>query len=348
VVTTTDLEVFVEYGFVDLTGDTELADLHLSRQGQRNGICGAKVAGHLSMITGTHTGSIAFRVEMHDSPPAVEALWEEIVEVSVELPAGSMQLATFDDWHDLPVMAPGWHRARYCALAMDKGRDADPPEGLAEDRYLLVLWPAPFAPEVVVRQTSATARYWASVADGTEKEYVARARDEEWSTEGIDPQMWGGELPTQELLKAGNYAPAMAMIDRPLADAVAALSEDGHRAVTTWVCARMAPQARAVAGIDWHALAQTVACVPPVAPPFDDRTSVDGLMFGLDQDGFPDLPEPPIEKAVLAAWAILDPLTFPEDRPVEDAMRALVNGYDADAAPEAFLDGARDLVITLS
>ena len=299
------------------------------------------------MITGTHTGSVAFRVEMHDTAPAVEDLWEEVVEVSVEIPDGPMQLATFDDWHDLPAMVPGWHRARYCAMAMDEGRDADPPEGLAQDRYLLALWPAPVAPEGVIRQTSATARYWASVADGTEKEYVEQARDQAWSTEGIDPQMWGGELPSQELLKAGHYAPAMAMIDRPLADAVAALSEDDHRAVTAWVCARMAPQARAVAGIDWLALARTVASGLPAAPPFGDRTTVDGMMFGLDRDGFPDLPEPPIGKDVLAAWAILDPITFPEERPVEDALRALVNGYEADAVPEEFMDSARAHVANL-
>jgi hypothetical protein len=34
----------------------------------------------------------------------------------------------------------------------------------APDRYLLQLWPAPEAPDVLVRQTSAIAAYWHSVA----------------------------------------------------------------------------------------------------------------------------------------------------------------------------------------
>lgn len=339
--------MFVEYGFIELTGGTELADLHLARQGQRNGICGAKVAGHLSMVTGTHTGSIAFRVEMHDTAPAVEDLWEEVVEVSVELPAGSMQLATFDDWHDLPPMAPGWHRARYCAVAMDQGRDADPPEGLAVDRYLLALWPAPFEPEDVIRQTSTTARYWASVANGTEEQLVLEAHEQEWSTEGIDPQQWGGQVPGQQLLKAGDMAPLVATMDRPLADAVAALSGQGHRRVTAWACARMAPQARAVAGVDWTAAAAALASGQPAASLLQDRTRLDALMFGLDSDGYPDVPEPPQAKDVLAAWAILDQITFPHARPVEDAMRALANGYQADAEPQDFLEDARALVAAL-
>ena len=67
----------------------------------------------------------------------------------------------------------------------------------------------------------------------------------------------------------------------------------------------MAPQARAVEGIDWPALARTVASGRPAAPPSGDRTTVDEMMFGLDEDGYPNLPEPPVGKDVLAAWAIL-------------------------------------------
>ena len=347
VVTDIDLEIIVHYGFVTLQGINEPADLLGARQGQANGICGAQAAGRLSMVTGTHTGTVAFGVEIHEEPPVVDAVWDEVVEVSVEIPTGAMQLSTFDQWYDLPSVVPGWHRARYCALRMDQGRDADPPEGLAVDRYLLALWPAPYAPEEVIRQTSSTAQYWASVANGTEEQLAQEAYEQEWSTEGIDPQMWGGQLPGQQLLKAGDMAAFVAMLDRPLADAVAALRENGHRAVTAWVCARMAPQARAVAGVDWPAAAAAMAAGQPPAPPLEDRATVDALMFGLDQDGFPDLPDPPVPKDVLAAWAILDQITFPESRPVEDAMRALVIGHEADAEPEDFLDSASALVATL-
>lgn len=347
VVTGIDLEIIVQYGFVTLHGVNDAADLLEARQGQANGICGAQAAGRLSMITGTHTGSVAFAVEIHETAPAVDAVWEEVVEVSVEIPTDTMQLSTFDQWYDLPSVVPGWHRARYCALRMDQGRDADPPEGPAVDRYQLALWPAPYAPEEVIRQTSTTAQYWASVANGTQEQVAQEAYEQEWSTEGIDPQMWGGQVPGQQLLKAGDMAPFVATLDRPLADAVAALSEHGHRAVTAWVCARMAPQARAVAGVDWHAAAAAMATGRPAAPPLEDRTTVDTLMFGLDQDGYPDLPDPPVAKDVLAAWVILDPINFPESRPVEDAMRALAIGHEADAEPEDFLDSARARVATL-
>src|SRR5690349_13980250 len=95
VLTVKDFELVVEYGSVELLGDEEVADLHRAGLGQRNGICGAQVAGHLSMMTGTHTGNIAFRVELHDTAPPVDDQWKEVVEVSLEVPTGSMQLATF-------------------------------------------------------------------------------------------------------------------------------------------------------------------------------------------------------------------------------------------------------------
>ena len=49
---------------------------------------------------------------------------------------------------------------------MDAGKDLDTPdEGeLAPDRYLLQLWPAPAAPDEVVKESSAIAGYWHRVA----------------------------------------------------------------------------------------------------------------------------------------------------------------------------------------
>ena len=82
-------------------------------------------------------------------------------------------------------------------------------------------------------------------------------------------------------------------------------------------------------------------------PSAQTRATACDVTHAQSRGGFPDLPDPPVPKDVLAAWAILDQITFPESRPVEDAMRALVIGPEADAEPEDFLDSAIALVATL-
>ena len=54
---------------------------------------------------------------------------------------------------------------------MDAGRDLDTTDEGEEapDRYLLQLWPAPQAPDAVVRQTGETAAYWHAVARGEQR-----------------------------------------------------------------------------------------------------------------------------------------------------------------------------------
>ena len=61
------------------------------------------------------------------------------------------------------------YRVRYCATGMDEGRELDTrviddedqeDEDRAYDRYVLQFWPAPPAPDQVLRQTSETAAYW--------------------------------------------------------------------------------------------------------------------------------------------------------------------------------------------
>ena len=51
---------------------------------------------------------------------------------------------------------------RYCGWGMDAGHQAGPPtddEPLV-DRYLLQFWPAPPAPDRVIKQTGKQAAYW--------------------------------------------------------------------------------------------------------------------------------------------------------------------------------------------
>ncbi|WP_326835340.1 hypothetical protein VSH64_10495 [Amycolatopsis rhabdoformis] len=133
--------------------------------GQRNGLCGAATAGTLYLITGLHTGNVGFRVEVHDTEPPDQGA-EDVVEVSFRV-EGASRLVTWggeSSW-DLDL-APGDYRVRYAGTAMDAGhtRDTRPAGEPERDHYLLQFWPAPPAPDAIVRRTSAIAEYWHDVA----------------------------------------------------------------------------------------------------------------------------------------------------------------------------------------
>ena len=80
-----------------------------------------------------------------------------------------LHLAAFDSWIPLPALpAPGTYRVRCSASGLDAAHQADPrlPGDPVVDRYLLQLWPAPQAPEAVMREGSEIAAYWHRVARG--------------------------------------------------------------------------------------------------------------------------------------------------------------------------------------
>jgi hypothetical protein len=139
--------------------------------GQRNGLLGAASPGRLWLTTGLHTGDVSLRVELHDREPPIDEAWEEIVEASFT-PAGSS--VGIHPWAeplaialDLPAVS---HRARWCATGMDEAREQDTlldDEALI-DSYALLLWPAPPAPDRIVKQTSEVAAYWHRWAQGDE------------------------------------------------------------------------------------------------------------------------------------------------------------------------------------
>ncbi|MCG7288124.1 hypothetical protein MHY85_19385 [Cellulomonas sp. ACRRI] len=163
-----DAEVHVHYGFLDLLPfGADATEGGLAYAGQANGMCGARRPGALSMRTGTHTGPVPVRVEAHPARPEVPDGWQDVVEVPF-VPAGSRYaLTAFDSGHELEVPA-GVGRARWCADRMDDGYDgARMDDDPVADRYLLQLWPAPPAPEEVVRSSSRRSAYWAGVARDT-------------------------------------------------------------------------------------------------------------------------------------------------------------------------------------
>ncbi|SDP49917.1 hypothetical protein SAMN04489867_2669 [Pedococcus dokdonensis] len=167
--------VEVHYGFIDLYSDPdgsadEADDLVAARRGQANGLAGAQVPHQLGMVTGLHTGGLPLVVTWSETAPEVEDEWQDVVEVSVELTTPELTIATFDHAYGCEVPQAGWHRARYCASAMDEGQELDTLEDgeTAPDRYLLQLWPAPQAPDAVLREGSETAAEWHAVARGEE------------------------------------------------------------------------------------------------------------------------------------------------------------------------------------
>jgi hypothetical protein len=163
-----DAEVHVHYGFLDLLPfGADATEGRLAYAGQANGLCGARRPGALSMRTGTHTGPVPVRVEAHPARPAVPGGWQDVVEVPFAPDGPRYALTAFDAATAIEVPA-GVGRARWCADRMDDGyggaRMAGDP---VTDRYLLQLWPAPPAPEEVVRSSSRRSAYWAEVARDT-------------------------------------------------------------------------------------------------------------------------------------------------------------------------------------
>lgn len=159
----------VHYGFFDVcAGADPDGDLIDARRGQANGLCGAVFDRRLAMVTGLHTGDVPLRIEWHRDEPGLDAAWEDVVEASLDVASLDGRLTSFEDGADLSFPQTGWHRARYCVAGMDEGNGLDTPnhEELVPDRYLLQLWPAPAAPDEIVRESSAIAGYWHRVARG--------------------------------------------------------------------------------------------------------------------------------------------------------------------------------------
>jgi hypothetical protein len=162
-------ELDVHYGFFGIAArDTFSGDIGEAREGQANGLCGARVPGELSCVTGLHTGLVPLRIDWVATAPPIDPQWEDVVEVSVEFRSRTLGLSSFEDGAALELPESGWHRVRYSVSGMDNGRLMDTPDvgESAPDRYLIQLWPAAPKPDQVVSSGSETAAYWHRVACG--------------------------------------------------------------------------------------------------------------------------------------------------------------------------------------
>lgn len=131
-------------------------DMYASFAGQRNGLLGAAEAGALRFMTGKADGDIGLSAHVAENEPHLDESWEECVEASFS-PAKPV-VALFDwDGNVLTEIPLGeqTYRVRYTARGMD---EAD--SGPEMDVYGLWFWPAPAAPDAIIKQTSKSAAYW--------------------------------------------------------------------------------------------------------------------------------------------------------------------------------------------
>ncbi|MEU4192829.1 hypothetical protein AB0E69_13080 [Kribbella sp. NPDC026611] len=253
---------WVAYGqiYVESTLD-DSSSLEDCFAGQQNGLCGAAVPGKLFLITGLHTGHVGFTVELYDEQPPLDDTWEEIVEASYH-PLGNAALVTWASdggfWElDLD---PFDYRLRYCAQGMDAGHQGAPPmdDQPLIDHYLLQLWPAPPAPDQVLKQTSAQAAYWhrsvremppqpspAERAAAEQERQRLNALAQEAARKEALLQTWGGRLPSERVL-ATWHTQELAQLDRDLVDELDAADADLLYTVARWSARR----ACAAAGLD--------------------------------------------------------------------------------------------------
>jgi hypothetical protein len=151
---------WVSYGQIYVESAENYSDLGECFGGQQNGLCGAAIDGKLFLITGLHTGDVGFTVELHDGPPPIDDTWEEIVEAPYR-PLGDVSLEGWGGSGRWPLeLRPIQHRVRYSARGMDAAHQGMDEEGVVLDHYLLQFWPAPAAPDQILKQTSSEAAYW--------------------------------------------------------------------------------------------------------------------------------------------------------------------------------------------
>ncbi len=155
--------VEVQYGqaYIELDGKFNgfMDDCFL---GQKNGLCGAQMPAILFLMTGLHTGVVGITITLFDADPGFEKSWEEIVEVSFQAPRGEITLMEWAADRGVGMAVPvGFYRARYQGRAMQAANELDTNiNDTPVDSYRLDLWPAPPAPDRIIKQTSTIAAYW--------------------------------------------------------------------------------------------------------------------------------------------------------------------------------------------
>ncbi|MFJ9590875.1 hypothetical protein [Streptomyces acidicola] len=322
-------EVRLAYGqfYIWSAGRNSLED---SFAGQRAGMCGGAVPGHLYLVTATHTGSAPITVELHETEPPLDAdVWEDIVEVSFRPASADVWLMEWDSgWYPLPLSETSY-QVRYHCRGMDEARKAlrDPGEPVVEE-YLLRFWPSPPAPDRVVKETSQYAAYWHEFArkqpPGPTPEELAEAERQAREREAYikmqkEMDEWGGRLPSDrlrgvrdKLRRIKGYPMGLVGLDAALVHAIDAAGPEEQRALARWAAHR-ACETAGLSEIDWvvRGLAE-LDRGEPYSPPLDDlRRLRDAVLSEArvprSHDGSPGLPQVAAFTALFDA-AAPDPL----------------------------------------
>ncbi|MEV6350778.1 hypothetical protein [Actinoplanes sp. NPDC051851] len=236
--------------------------------------------GLLRLQVGTHTGWVPFRLELHDTEPALDPAWEEVVEVSFTAQSEQASLTgLMADAHEF-TMPRGDYRVRYCICGFEEADDTDEVSG----SYLLQFWPGPLAPGRIVKQTGERAAYWHRARRTlTEQEQQA---DEQAETDRLDQrarERWGDRVPTERLRRllgsgAGLYYEDLSRLDMDLEFALADADDQTHRQVAAWAALQCLQEAGL---IDLPQIAPAVAALrrgAPVPKPFDDCAHCWGVL----------------------------------------------------------------------
>ncbi|MEU2855565.1 hypothetical protein [Streptomyces syringium] len=159
-------ELFIEHNVFTVLDPDVMDDV--PAEFDENGLlavtdCGAAV------LCGTHTGTIEVTAETWDgSPPLDPSSWQDVTEMTLPWKGQRMEVwgagYTPDEELPLTIPGPGTYRLRVCGRHRDDGEDrrtADTPV----EQYLLQIWPAPSAPPVTHKATSALGARWRSQPD---------------------------------------------------------------------------------------------------------------------------------------------------------------------------------------
>jgi hypothetical protein len=160
-----DDEFVVEEGVWYLGEADDYPQLDGAFAGQTNGLLGAHARGGVWIDGPALYGKYAVRIEAFDQRPRVPEWCEDVVEVSYNHTGNALSMGSFETWTDPLLVEPGTYRIRYCASGLDATVEEtaeDEFDGddyrLYSSRHLFQLWPAPAAPDEVVRSTSEFAR----------------------------------------------------------------------------------------------------------------------------------------------------------------------------------------------